>query len=111
MALAVLEILVHTESRALLRAYVTFEVSFDEELVHTIEASSLPRNWRRSPPPAALAAIGDAWLSAGHSAILRVPSALVPGESNFLLSPTHPDFAKITIGPRQPLRIDKRLVR
>jgi RES domain-containing protein len=111
MALAVLEMLVHTESRELLRTYVTFEVSFDNKLVRAIETSSLPRNWRRFPPPAALAAIGDVWVAGGHSAILRVPSVLVPGESNFILNPAHPDFEKISIGPRQPLRIDERLVR
>jgi RES domain-containing protein len=111
MALAVLEMLVHTESRELLRSYVTFEVSFDDKLVRTIEASSLPKNWRRSPPPAGLAAMGDAWLAGAPSAILRVPSVLVPRESNFLLNPAHPDFEQISIGPRQPLRIDERLVR
>lgn len=110
MALALLEMLVHTDSKELLKAYVTFEVRFDEKLVRTIEPSALPRNWRRSPPPATLQAIGDDWVSDAASAVLRVPSVIVPGESDFLLNPAHKNFGKIIIGPRQILRIDSRLI-
>jgi RES domain-containing protein len=39
------------------------------------------------PVPVAAQAIGDAWDRNANSAVLRVPSTLVPGESNFLLNP------------------------
>jgi RES domain-containing protein len=52
-----------------------------------LDLSSLPRNWKADPVPPRVQAIGDDWVAGGHSAVLRVPSALVPGESNFLLNP------------------------
>ncbi len=109
MALGMLEILVHVQREELLRRYVTFEVSFDESLVTAVEAGVLPRGWRRSPAPGSLRRIGDEWIASGTSAVLRVPSAVVPAEFNYLLNPGHGDFARIAIGPRQPITIDRRL--
>lgn len=108
-ALAMLEMLVHLRSQVLLRWYVTFEVTFDDAMVETLNVKDLPRSWRRSPPPAALQRIGDAWISGRTTAVLRVPSVVVPMEWNYLLNPEHPDFRRITIGPRRPVQFDPRL--
>ncbi len=110
-SLAMLETLVHLQSRELLKRYVLFEALFDERLVTAIEGKALPRTWRGSPPPAAVQRIGDDWFAQCRSAVLRVPSVIVPGEWNYLLNPSHPEFAAITIGPKTPVRLDPRLVR
>ncbi len=110
-SLAMLEMLVHLQSEELLKRYVLFEVTFDDSLVTTIAPASLPKTWRKSPPPTALQRIGDAWLAAGASAILRVPSVIVPAEHNYLLSPAHADFARIVIGPKMSAQFDPRLVK
>jgi RES domain-containing protein len=110
-ALAMLEMLVHLQDRELLRHYVVFPVTFDSALVQSANPAMLPRTWRRSPAPPSTRRVGDAWVGEGRSAILRVPSAVVPAEWNYLLNPAHPDFAKITIGPRQRIRLDPRLLR
>lgn len=107
-SLALLETLVHAPS-TLLPAYVAIPVTFDAKLVSTIEIASLPRRWRSHPFPAALRRIGDEWLASGVSAALRVPSAVVPEESNFLLNPAHPDFPRISIGSPVALDVDFRL--
>jgi RES domain-containing protein len=110
-SLAALEILSHTESEELLRYYVAISVSFDSRLVVDVDVSSLPKNWKTYPAPRSLRAIGDAWVSSGKSAVLRVPSVLVPSESNFLLNPRHPEYTNLVIG--EPLRFsfDPRLFR
>jgi RES domain-containing protein len=108
-ALGVLEILVHVGYEEVVERYVAFEVSFDEALVKTLIPAALPRNWRKSPPPVSIQRIGDAWIANRESPILRVPSAVVPTEWNFLLNPNHPDFGQIAIGPKQTLRLDRRL--
>lgn len=41
--------------------------------------------------------VGDAWLARGSTALLRVPSAVVPETWNWLLNPAHPHAAKIRI--------------
>ena len=110
-SLAMLEMLVHVQSQELLNRYVVFELRFEEALVTTVETAALPANWRKSPPPAAVQRVGDAWVAGGGSCVLRVPSSVVPTEWNFLLNPAHTDFAQIAIGPKVPVRFDPRLIK
>jgi len=74
LALAVLEVLVHLQETSILAAYSTIMVTFDEVLVIPVNPSSLPKHWRQSPPPPEAQAIGDAWLDAASSAVLRRPA-------------------------------------
>jgi RES domain-containing protein len=53
--------------------------------------------------------LGDAWVKAGNSVILAVPSAIVPNELNLLLNPRHPNFAKIDIHVATDFVLDRRL--
>jgi RES domain-containing protein len=110
-SLAALEVLVHLDSPVLLQKYVLIGVDIDESLVSEVARSGLPRNWQSDPPPAELRAIGDRWFVGGTSAVLRVPSTLVPGESNFLLNPFHPEFRKLHVGKPVSFRFDPRLAR
>lgn len=107
-ALAVLEMLVHLDSPELLKRYSLFEVEIDLSVVEELDLSSLPRNWMGNPAPAEVQAIGDDWVASRRSAVLRVPSALVPAESSFLLNPHHPDFNKLHIGKAVPFQFDPR---
>lgn len=83
------------------------EVQFDPALVLTV--AKLPRTWKQHPAPKANAGVGDNWVAAGKSAILKLPSAVVPEEFNYLLNPAHPDFTKIIRGKPHLLKIDLRL--
>ena len=108
-ALAALEILVNVGSAELLAHYVIIEVAIEPALITRIELSTLPRNWRFDPPPRRIRAIGDDWIAAGTSAVLQVPSSVIPAESNFLINPRHPDFHKLRIGKPLGFQFDLRL--
>lgn len=108
-ALAALEILVNVESAELLKHYVVIEVVITPSLITKIEIPVLPRNWRADPPPKTIRAIGDNWIAQGNSAVLEVPSSVVPAESNFLLNPRHSDFHKLRISKPIAFRFDRRL--
>ena len=110
-SLAMLEMLVHLQARELLTRYALFEISFDEALIKPIDRKGLPRNWRKSPSPSVLQEVGDEWVARLESAVLKVPSAVVPTEWNYLLNPLHPEFGRIAIGPKKAVRFDSRLVR
>lgn len=110
-SLAVLEVLVHLDTPALLQNYVFLEADFDDSLVIALERSTLPRNWKADPVPESVQAVGDRWIASAKSAILRVPSVLVPEEFNFLMNPRHPDFSKIALSRPQAYRFDVRLAR
>jgi len=108
-ALAALEILVNVESAELLAHYVVIEVVINPSFIAEVEISALPRNWRTDPPPARIRTIGDHWITQGGSAVLKVPSSVVPAESNFLLNPRHSDFHKLRIGKPTSFRFGRRL--
>jgi RES domain-containing protein len=109
-ALATLEIIVHLESTAPLPAYRLIEMSIPESLVTALQLNSLPANWRQYPAPAELRVLGDEWLDTRRSAVLKVPSALVAIEYNYVINPHHPDFGLITTGSPLPFPLDPRLL-
>lgn len=53
--------------------------------------------------------IGDKWLAEGETPVLKVPSAFIDQEYNFLLNPAHPDFKQIKIAAIKPFSFDSRL--
>ena len=110
MSLALLELLVHLNSGEPLPSFSRCSVRFDESLVATLDLKQLPKNWRHSPVPAAVQALGDQWIAAGRSLILKVPSATVEEESNYLINPEHPDFKLLEFGEFEPIRLDPRLL-
>jgi RES domain-containing protein len=109
-ALAILEVLVHLQASAVLPSYSLVPVEIPAALVHPLAPEALPADWRRSPPSPEVRAVGDRWVRAGTSAVLRVPSAIVETEHNLLLNPAHPDFARLRIGEARPFAFDPRLL-
>jgi RES domain-containing protein len=110
-ALALVEILVHLNSAGLLAKYVVFQVEIDKPFIAHLEPRELPSNWQMEPAPKQLQMLGDAWLESQRSPILRVPSAIVGGEFNYLLNPLHVDFSKLRIHRPEKIAIDKRLLK
>ena len=110
-SLAILEMLVNMQAQDLMRHYVIFLVSFDPTLMTTVNPAALPTAWRRSPSPATVQQVGDTWVAGARSAVLRLPSVIVPSEWNYLLNPAHRDFASCTIGPKQRIKLDLRLIK
>ena len=111
MSLAALEMLVHLGRSRSLPEYVVFSCRFSESLIESLDRTALPGHWRAYPAPSELAALGDSWIKRGRSPVLRVPSAVIDSESNFLLNPQHPDFPKIKISSSEPFQLDLRLLR
>ncbi|MBI5446330.1 MAG: RES family NAD+ phosphorylase [Deltaproteobacteria bacterium] len=109
-SLAILEVLVGLDPEdapaefALLRAVVP-----DGVPIKTMEAATLPPGWNVYPGPEALRDLGDAWARSGGTCVLSIPSAIVPRERNYLLSPSHPDMASIRIDPAESFTFDPRL--
>ncbi len=110
-ALAILEVLVHLEAPALLPAYALIPAGIPDDLIQRLDQAALPPHWRDYPAPARLQELGDAWLDAGGTPVLQVPSAIVPAEFNFVLDPSHPEFVRIRIGEPHPYAFDPRLLR
>jgi RES domain-containing protein len=106
-ALAALEALVHLNPPVKFR-YVAIPIEFGDALVEKLAV--LPARWTEAPPPPATRRIGDLWVQEARSAVLELPSVIIPEEPNFLLNPAHPDFSEIKIGKAKPFSFDPRLL-
>ena len=110
LALATLEMLVHLDDDDLILAYSYIAADVPTELILSVkDFRQLPKNWSTSPTPASLQQLGDDWVRAQVSAVLEVPTAIVPHENNYLLNPAHPDFAKIKLEKPKRFVFDERL--
>ena len=110
-ALAALEVLAHLESTAVLQAYSLATIRFPESVVETLDPASLPSDWRQFPSPPENHAIGDTWVAEGRALVLRVPSAIVPSASNYLINPAHPRFTVAVIEKTEVFAFDPRLLK
>lgn len=110
LSLAALELLVHCDPALLPDDLVAIAIEIPDGLARRrVEIAELPRSWRRHPAPESLARMGDLWAKEMLSAVLSVPSAVVPGERNVLLNPRHPDFGRIRAGRLERFALDARL--
>lgn len=110
-ALAALETLVHAPSPVTPLHWVIMIDVPDSLPITTIGADVLPDDWRLTPAPPALREMGRSWLLASETAILRVPSAIVPPEWNYILNPLHSAFGQLAVHESSPFEIDVRLFR
>ncbi len=107
-SLAALEVLVHNAERAPSSRFLFFEVRFPEEFVQTISEHDLAADWRSYPPRKSTVELGRRWLQDRPSPVLRVPSILIPEESNYLLNPEHPRAEEIELRHPRPFTFDPR---
>lgn len=110
-SLAMLEMMVQVPVMQLAHEYVCIPVDFDIKFMKSIDRHSLAPGWRTSPATTATTDIGKRWVGDSSSAVLAVPSVIVPEEFNYLLNPYHPDFARVHIGKPESLDIDARLLK
>jgi RES domain-containing protein len=110
-SISVLETLVNVPSLSVLATleFVLIPVDFEDSLIGDV--GPLPPDWNSFPLPISTATIGDQWVNFGRSLILRVPSAVLSLENNYLLNPAHSDMKKAVIGTAVPINIDIRLQR
>ncbi len=109
-ALATLEVLVGLQESGVLAAYSLLSAQIDEASVETLPVDSLPVNWRAYPPHHDTQAVGDLWVQELRSLTLKVPSAIIQTESNYLVNPAHPQFGSLKVSAPAPFVFDARLL-
>ena len=90
---------------------VALRIGVPEDVAElAIAPPSLPADWRQTPPPPECQAIGREWARRREALLLRVPSVLVPEESNVLVNPTHPAAAGVKLIGSRRFSYDVRLL-
>lgn len=109
-SLAVLEILVHMDVAHIGDHYMLISVDIPNDVtIDEVDVASLPENWRNRYEDRELQSVGLQWVESASSAILKVPSAVVTNEQNYILNPIHSDFEKLSISEPMPYKFDGRL--
>ncbi len=108
-SLAALEIIVNARNGAKLAGepWSVLSAEIPTDLIE--RPARVPEDWREYPHPRTTQDFGSKWVREQRSAVLRVPSVVVLGEFNYLLNPTHSDFAKVRVGRPASFSFDPRL--
>jgi RES domain-containing protein len=81
----------------------------DDQEIKTIDIASLPSDWHEEALIPRTAAMGTLWGTSRSTAVLRVPSAVMRSENNYVLNPLHPRFRDILFEVPAVDEIDQRL--
>jgi RES domain-containing protein len=106
---ALVEVLVNLELDAarLPGSYTLLKAEAPDDIqVRRIELGSLPVGW--AGDLTITRNMGDEWLAGGESALLEVPSAILPETWNVLLNPHHLDAGRIRVVWQQAYPYDRR---
>jgi RES domain-containing protein len=107
---AALEVFVHTTPFTADQKYHAFRLEWSDDITEIFPIKNLPADWRISPLPTSARELGDRWVRERRSAVLALPSAISPDDTNFLLNPGHPDFRRIRISSPIGYEFDPRLI-
>ncbi len=109
-ALACLENVVHRSGEGLNSNFKVMIIEIPAKVkVKTISIKKLPANWHKFESYSITQKLGDAWLEKQQSAVLKVPSSIVPKEFNYLINPNHKDFKYIKLGTTEDFKFDPRI--
>jgi len=113
-ALACLETLVHLGSGGLPLNRYLVRIDIPDEVWdrrQELDLAATPVGWDALPQGMTSLNIGDAWLARNTTAILLVPSIVVPEEPNILINPAHPDAQSITATKVRKWLYDARMAK
>lgn len=112
-ALSALELVVHRSSISINNSYklLVIELKAEGKDIAEVQLSDLPMNWQSVKSYPALQQIGSDWYQKQRSLVLKVPSAIVSKEFNYLINTKHPDFVKkVSIKEVENFLWDERLL-
>jgi RES domain-containing protein len=103
LSLAALELLVQLDLDDVPGDMVAISADIPDSVRRSVLAIDAPeRDWRRYPSPSDLCNVGTRWATSMDTAVLVVPSTIIPSERNYLLNPAHPAFREIHVQPPEP---------
>lgn len=108
-SLAILESLAHLSPTNIPDNYVMLSIEVPDDFFE-IDIQLLPQNWSEYPEPNILKQIGNSFLQKNEYLLLKVPSAIVPEEFNYLMNPINKKAGKVKITKQTPFKFDERIV-
>ena len=106
-SLSLLELLIHCASYDEIKSTILVRIQIPDSLNPPPSVLKLKSGWQTDTGYSQF--IGTEFLISRSSLLLRVPSAIIPDESNMLINPLHPDMKKVKITSAAPFHFDSRL--
>ncbi len=91
--------------------YKLITLEFPSKSVYALPSKQYPKNWSAFPHLDATQNLGNKFILEAEHLILKVESALVQDEYNYLINPMHKDFAKVELKQVEDYRFSKRLLK
>ncbi|HEX8986546.1 MAG TPA: RES family NAD+ phosphorylase [Rhodocyclaceae bacterium] len=113
-ALATLETVVHLEADDLPLNRYLVAVDIPPAVWkrrETYTDKTAPPGWDAVPAALTSTEFGDEWVMQQRSAVIELPSVIVPDELNVLINPAHPDAKKIKATIERKWLYDSRLLK
>ncbi|WP_017257983.1 RES family NAD+ phosphorylase [Pedobacter arcticus] len=109
-SLSCLENVVHRTSLGLNQNFRLLSINIPDNLkISTIKLSDLKPDWLAYEELPYTQNIGNNWIQKNETAVLRVPSAIIAQEYNYLLNPNHPDFSEVKLLGNESFIFDSRI--
>ncbi len=111
-ALVMVEGLVHLSLATLPKDYMMVEIEIPNSInIAELDILDLPEKWNGFPPMKALERLVDSFIYDGDYCVIKMPSAVVKGDFNYLINPRHPSFKEIKINSITQFPLDQRIFR
>ena len=89
-ALALLEYTVNINIDEIPRALSIITLDIPSEDIYELKQSQLPGDWQDVPAPSSTKDFGSRLLNEAKNAVIKIPSAIIANEFNYILNPKHP---------------------
>lgn len=108
-SLATLEVLAHFDDEEAPANQLVVVLEVPDDAITVLDP--LPEDWDLTPAGLASKHAGTEFLKAKEQLVLRVPSAIIKSEANYLINPLHPDMVQVRIHKLYPKLWDERILR
>ncbi len=110
-SLCILEYLVHVSVDLLPSDLELMHLEIPKaSMIKHLPSKKLPKDWQEYPFPHSTRSVGDEFIQKNKALVLKVPSVIVPNESNYLINPLHKDAKSIKIVHSEAFQFDLRLL-
>lgn len=90
---------------------MVISVADEDKLVRQVHLDELPDDWRAPAAYPELQNLGSNWYQKKETLLLKVPSAVIIREYNYLINTGHPDFVgKLSVVRNEDYFWDERLL-
>jgi RES domain-containing protein len=108
-ALCTTEVAVHIPLGIVPKNYFLQSIKIPDLKMLEILRKDLEKDWRNFPHEISTKLIGDKFIQENKYLVMKVPSAVIQDEYNYLINPNHRNYTKVKLLKVEQFKFDKRL--